>query len=359
VPGGHHARLLREALGRLASVEVLDSVLDDALRRHGLEAVPEDPATFGSFACGALREAVSDRLGDEAAEAVLADLAPAFLSDPPDSGVRRRKRHSLAAPSEDAPVVLLGSGHPALVDALTPRLRNRAKVVAAYDIFALLQAAQSYPGADLLLVIDDAMEAVRPSTLGTLARLLPEGTKVILFGPNDAAPELRDGIERVEWLRLGNVTDFEAVADMCLAALPRGDEADDPISRLERAPKLVVAHGDATWRARITRALVEAGYAPITAPDGFMALEHCIDEQPAAVIAGLQMPTLDGHQLVALLRSRFGREAPPVILVAEGELPEPTPGVFALVRQDAPDDDLLAEIAACAGVGATLTGFER
>ncbi len=358
MPGGHHARLLREALGRLASVEVLDSVLDDALRRHGLEAVPEDAATFGSFACGALREAVSDRLGDEAAEAVLADLAPAFLSDPPDSGVRRRKRHSLAAPSEDAPVVLLGSGHPALVDALTPRLRNRAKVVAAYDIFALLQAAQSYPSADLLLVIDDAMEAVRPSTLGTLARLLPEGTKVILFGPNDAAPELRDGIERVEWLRLGNVTDFDAVADMCLAALPDDGEA----AQLEPAPKLVIAHGDATWRARITRALVQAGYAPVSAPDGFMALEQCIDEEPAAVIAGLHMPTLDGHQLVALLRSRFGRKAPPVILVAEGELPEPSPGVFALVQQDAPDDDLLAEVAACvsaACVSAALTGFER
>lgn len=357
MPGGHHALLLREAIGRLASTEVLDALLDEALRRHGVEAVPEDAATFGSFACGALREAVTDRLGEEAAEAVLADLAPAFLSDPPDSGVRRRKRHSLAAPVRDAPVVLVASGRPAHVDALIPRLRDRAKVVAAYDIFALLQAAQSYPTADLVVVIDDAMEAVRPSTLATLGRLLPEGAKVILFGPNDTQPELRGDPYRVEWLRLGDVRDIDAVGDMCVAALP--DDEPAPAPRAERAPRLVLAHGDPTWRARVSRTLEEAGYAPSSAPDGFMALERCIDEEPAAVIAALDMPTLDGAQLVALLRSRFGADAPPVILVAEGELPEPPPGVVALVAQDAPVDDLVFEVAACVGVGATLTGFER
>src|SRR5690606_14957276 len=105
--------------------------------------------------------------------------------------------------------------------------------------------------------------------------------------------------------------------------------------------RVVVAHDDAAWRARVGRMLDEAGYAVASAPDGFMALEHCIEELPSAVIAAMQMSTLDGAQLAALLRSRFGDDAPPVLLVAAGPLPEPPPGVMAMIRSDAIDDDLL------------------
>lgn len=328
-------------------------VLLRALANAGLTGVPEDSASFASFACGPLCDAVEKALGEEASEAVLADLNPAFAAQQThgtSSGVRRRQRHSLAPPSENAPIVLIASAKPSEIDALVPRLRERAKVVAAYDIFALLSAAQKYLTTPLTLLLNDEMPAIRPSTLATLARVLPSGTKVIVWGNGRIEPEVREGAQTVEWLRLGPVEDLDAVADVCLAHLPRSFE-EVVAQRPTSPPRILVAHDDAGWRARVVRQLEAAGYAPSSAPDGFMALERCIDEQPAAVIAGLEMSTLDGAQLAALLRSRFGGETPPVILVASGPLPEPPAGVVALLRDDAPEADLLAEIGVWVGPG--------
>lgn len=340
--GSPFARLLGEALGRLASGDVSEQIIADALEADGLRQIPEDGATFGSFACGALSDAVEEALGVEAAEAVLTDLGPAFISEEGEaiSGVRRRKRHSLAAPHADAPVVLIASSTPGEVDALVPRLRERAKVVAAYDIFALLQAAQKYVTSPLTLLLNDEMPAIRPSTLATLGRVLPAGTRVIVWGAGDVLPEARDQPTSVEWVRMGPVEELDAVADMCLAMMP--SSIDDPDEAgPEVAPAVVVAHDDPAWRARLCRALEAAGYDPLSAPDGFMALERCIDGAPAAVVAGLEMATLDGSQLAALLRSRYEGHAPTVLLVSEPPLPAPSAGVTALVSSDAEPDAIV------------------
>lgn len=352
---GPFARLLTETLARLASAEISERIVKTALVAEGLSRIPEDAATFGSFACGPLCDAVEDQLGAEAAEAVLTDLGPAFVSDDEGentSGVRRRKRHSLQAPTENAPVVLIASGRPAEVDALVPRLRDRVKVVAAYDIFALLQAAQKYMTAPITLLLNDAMPAIRPSTLATLARVLPPGTRVIVWGDANVVPENREQTTSVEWIRMGRVEELDAVADMCLAMLPKSlEEADEPPAPVE-APRVVVAHRDATWRAAASRALEDAGYEPMSVPDGFMALERCIDERPAAVVAGIHMPTLDGPQLAALLRSRFPDDLPSVILVTDGELPEPPAGVVAVIDDREPPEDIVAQVRAWIGPGA-------
>jgi CheY-like chemotaxis protein len=343
--------LLMEALNRLASPDVSERILRDALGAAGMTSVPDDSASFGSFACGPLSDTVDDVLGPEAADAVLT----AFVSEEGEasSGVRRRKRHSLAAPSADAPVVLIASATPGEVDALVPRIRDRAKVVAAYDIFALLQAAQKYLTSSLTLLLNDEMPAVRPSTLATLARVLPPGTRVVVWGAARVEPEAREQPTNVEWIRMGAVEELDAVADMCLAILPQAPEEEvEEEERPAEAPKVLVAHDGAGWRARMCRALSAAGYRPVSAPDGFMALEQCIDETPAAVVAGLRMSTLDGAQLAALLRSRFADAGPPVILVAEGPLPDPPAGVVGLVRSDADSDELIAEVRAWAGPGA-------
>lgn len=84
-----------------------------------------------------------------------------------------------------------------------------------------------------------------------------------------------------------------------------------------------------------------------------MVLERCIDETPSAVVAAAEMSTLGGGQLAALLCSRFGDAAPPVILIAaQSPLPDPALGVVALLRDDAELDELLAEVRAWAGPGA-------
>lgn len=350
---GPCARLAREALDRLASPEVRDRILVAALTSADLSEVPVDPTGFATFACGPLREAVADVLGDDAASAVVSDLSPVFAAEGPtaSSGVRRRKGASLAAPRTGAPVVLVASEDAREVDALTARLKDRAKVIAAYDVFALLSAASRHLTAPLTLLLNDGMPAVVPSTLGTLARVLPPGTRIIVWGPGDVHPEKRAQSTAIEWVRLGAVEDVEAVADVCIAMWPNDGPLSHPVPRAQPARRVVLAHDDAAWRARVGRMLTEAGYAVLSAPDGFMALERCIDEAPSAVVASLTMATLDGAQLAALLRTRFGDDAPPVLLVAGAPLPEPPSGASAMIRSDTLEDDLLPELAAWIGTG--------
>lgn len=350
---GPCARLTREVLDRLAASDLRDAILDAALLDAGHAEVPDDPASFGSFACGALRDAVEQVLGEDAAAAVITDLSPAFAHDgaSTSSGVRRRKGASLAAPSQDAPIVLVASANPHDADALVSRLKDRAKVIAAYDVFALLSAASRHLTSPLTVLLDDAMPAVRPSTLTTLARVLPPGTRIITWGAGDVQPEERGEAPPVRWVRLGPVEDIEAVADVCVAMWSDPMPSIAPIPRAMPPRRVVIAHDDAGWRARVSRMLSNAGYVVLSAPDGFMALERCIEEGPSAVIAGRDMASLDGAQLAALLRSRFGEDAPPVLLVSEGGLPEPPPGVMAMIRGDAIEDDLLPELAAWIGPG--------
>ncbi len=351
---GPCARLVREILDRLATPEVRDRILSDALLEAALSEVPSDPSGFGSFACGPLRDAVEEALGEDEAAAVIADISPAFVNDggSTSSGVRRRKGAALAPPSADAPVVLIASANAREVDALTERLKRPAKVIAAFDVFALLSAASRHHESSVTLLLNDEMPAVRPGTLATLARLLPPGARIITWGRADVAPEQREPKPNVEWIRLGSVEDVEAVADVCLSLWPTATLRDDLATPKAVPPRrVVVAHDDAIWRARVTRLLSEAGYVVLSAPDGFMALERCIDEEPVAVIAALEMTTLDGTQLAALLRSRFEEDAPPVLLVADGPLPEPPAGVMAMIRSDAIEDDLIAELAAWIGPG--------
>jgi CheY-like chemotaxis protein len=327
----------------LASPEVRDRILVEALFDAGLTEIPDDGGPLGAFAAGPLRDAVERTLGEDAAAAVLSDLGPAIReSSAASSGVRRRRGASLAPPSQDAPVVLVASARADHVDALVSRLKERAKVIAAFDLFSLLAAAQRDLRAPLTLLLDDELPAVRPTTLATLARLLPAGSRIVVWGSAGVRPEGRAGSD-VEWVHLGPVEDVQAVADVCMAAWA---------PRRESARQVVLAHEDARWRARVSRMLTDAGYVVRSAPDGFMALEQCLDGAPSAVVAGLAMPMLDGPQLAALLRNRFGDEAPPVLLIADGPLlPDPPAGVVALVRSDAVDQDLLVELAGWIGSG--------
>lgn len=245
------AHLLTEALGRLASPDVRASIIDDALAEANVPAIPEDALTFRAFVCGAFHDVAEEWLGADAADAVLMDLRPAFAREVDQStgGERRRKRHSLQVPTAEAPVVLIASAEPAEVDALVRRLRDRVKVVHAYDVLALLQLVQKHPTAPMTLLLNDEMPAIRSSTLSTLSRVLPPGTLVIVWGRANVVLEVRAEATSLEWIRMGPVAELDAVADMCLALLPQPVNGADPEERPTDARRVVVAHQDASWGA--------------------------------------------------------------------------------------------------------------
>lgn len=69
-----------------------------------------------------------------------------------------------------------------------------------------------------------------------------------------------------------------------------------------REPKLLVVDDSATTRSILSDVLTRAGYRVVEANDGVEALERLADEGFALVVSDLEMPNLDGLELLAVLR---------------------------------------------------------
>lgn len=84
---------------------------------------------------------------------------------------------------------------------------------------------------------------------------------------------------------------------------------------------LVVDDSDFT-RTLIVRTLERAGFEVITARDGAEGAVMALQQRPAAVVTDLEMPVMDGYQLLRLLKSDpSSRHLPVVILTSHGEAP--------------------------------------
>jgi CheY-like chemotaxis protein len=77
-----------------------------------------------------------------------------------------------------------------------------------------------------------------------------------------------------------------------------------------RSRRVLLVDDSPTLRAKLQHDLAEAGLQVITADDGIMALERLAAEAVDAVVSDVQMPRLDGFQLLARLAPQM-----PVVLV--------------------------------------------
>lgn len=79
-------------------------------------------------------------------------------------------------------------------------------------------------------------------------------------------------------------------------------------------PRILVVDDSPTVRGQVTAALA-ATYECLTASDGAEGLQVAITEMPDAVIADLEMPNMDGVELLRALRGSQATQAIPVIIV--------------------------------------------
>lgn len=319
-PAGRRAQsleeqLLIEALGRLAVPAVAERILLDGLMRAGIDEVPRDSIAFSTFAAGPLREAVEEVLGGDAADAVLTDLGPVFAvaaESPVDSGIRIRRR---SAPAPPQPLAVLATRDRRIGDQVASRLNERAEIVFADDTFGLLQAAQRHDGRPILVAVHDELPALRHSTLETLAELLPKRATVVQWGRLQLDAPENGG----DWFALGPVDDADAIADVCLALLPK------PMSK-----RVLLADGDDARRASCARVLSAAGYEVIESTDGIEALETATEKSPHAIALADDLPGLGGAELAILLRGRLRERLPPIVLMNDLGLGRAGPGVAAI-----------------------------
>ncbi|GAB4589518.1 response regulator transcription factor [Nocardia sp. IFM 10818] len=82
---------------------------------------------------------------------------------------------------------------------------------------------------------------------------------------------------------------------------------------------VLVVDDDARVLASVARGLRLSGFTVDTAKDGAMALQHIATHPPAAMVLDLEMPGLDGVQVVTALRS-LGNDIPICVLSARSEV---------------------------------------
>ncbi|WP_328601887.1 response regulator transcription factor [Nocardia terrae] len=85
------------------------------------------------------------------------------------------------------------------------------------------------------------------------------------------------------------------------------------------APRILVVDDDVRVLASVARGLRMSGFEVETAADGAAALRHIATDAPQAMLLDLNMPNLDGVQVVTALRS-LGNDIPICVLSARSEV---------------------------------------
>ena len=93
---------------------------------------------------------------------------------------------------------------------------------------------------------------------------------------------------------------------------------DAPAAVAETAPErplVLVVDDSLTVRRASQRLLERHGYAVALARDGFEALQQLAERRPAALLLDIEMPRMDGFELLAALRADAGLHSLPVVMI--------------------------------------------
>ncbi len=119
----------------------------------------------------------------------------------------------------------------------------------------------------------------------------------------------------------------------------------------EAAPPLLLVVDDSLTVRRVTqRLLAREGYRVALAKDGLEALERLAEELPAVVLSDIEMPRMDGFDLVRTLRADPRWRALPVIVISSRIAQKHRDvaaalGVERYLGKPYPEEELLAAVA--------------
>ncbi len=134
---------------------------------------------------------------------------------------------------------------------------------------------------------------------------------------------------------------------------PLADMEREPES-IELAPLVMVVDDSLTVRKITTRFLQREGYRVCTARDGVEALEMLEEEMPAVMLLDIEMPRMDGFEVVRHVRSSAVTRQLPIIMITSRTADKHRShaldaGVDAYMGKPFQEDALLAEIQRLAG----------
>ncbi len=125
--------------------------------------------------------------------------------------------------------------------------------------------------------------------------------------------------------------------------MPIPEEFQSEIS----APKILVVDDDTNMASAIRRVLVRQGYEVEVAHSGFEAGVRLSTANPRLVTLDLQMPGMDGLEVLALIRAEYGVAIRVLVVSAAGEqrLAEAhSAGADAVMHKPFDNDELIAAV---------------
>jgi CheY-like chemotaxis protein len=119
-------------------------------------------------------------------------------------------------------------------------------------------------------------------------------------------------------LEILDITDTDRPLLERLVAERRAPQAVEAPSRTEPTEgtlRIVVVDDDARYREAAAEPFRKRGDLVTTTPDGLAALAACLKDPPDAILSDVQMPRMDGWQLLRLVRARPSLAAVPVVFL--------------------------------------------
>jgi uncharacterized protein (TIGR02266 family) len=163
--------------------------------------------------------------------------------------------------------------------------------------------------------------AVSPLAVGTEVALsieIPDGRPAAIV-PARVAYVLGEVESRARGKPPGMGMQFLAretteLAQRIAAHLATAFEADAPGDRLSL--RVLVVEDSPTYRDALVGALLAAGHRVSVAEDGLAGLGKALKERPDIVLSDVNMPTMDGWQMLRLLRARAATQRIPVVFLS-------------------------------------------
>ena len=133
--------------------------------------------------------------------------------------------------------------------------------------------------------------------------LLPSGAVALIYNPVALATVYAAAAQAAARAEAGTAE--------AMATAPPAEAAAEPV----RAPLVLVVDDSLTVRRVTQRLLVREGYRVVTAKDGLDALERLGEERPAVLLSDIEMPRMDGFDLVRNVRADARLAGLPVIMI--------------------------------------------
>jgi CheY-like chemotaxis protein len=104
------------------------------------------------------------------------------------------------------------------------------------------------------------------------------------------------------------------------------------VEALPDRPTIMVVEDDDQGRNLLAELLESCGYRAKVAANGLSAIQQIEEDIPDVVLLDLNMPVMDGYQVLERLRGRSEQAIPKVIVITAQE-PQHLPGAVAVLRK--------------------------